>query len=510
MAPKVKARAKGAARVVLRRPGAIVPPRPPRLPRRRPARAEEPGDLVVVEGGWARGEEMRLKDLSPLELRLGQRVAITEAKYYGMVVKVAGVLNKVEVEDGSVHLTLRITGTDNEDILKMVGLSSAPFVVHCCPADCGAMETGDRYLHGLKARLLTAEGRMDDWMMNLEAVPKVAGEVEDELQELRRRGLELAAKPRAEGEMVPGEEDPPAGPSKKKPKKDVKDKKEPSGKGKMLDGRHAAVAVQKELAPLFGGTGLDPEEKVRRRVMKRAQKYIKKKKSKSSSSTTTSEEKSTSNEDGEDAQMNEGLYSETGRAKNISQKFPGALCQEALRMMRETLLTEMGEDPDASTHRPVSVLYFKQELQRKGSAVQCRELINLCTALDLLVRGKPAAAADVLAQRIKACEAAILGSHWSTTQRLEIPVQEGVGMAQRSELQAAHRESYQDSRTKYLSSISPGARMEVKGKKGDKDPNRASTAKREKERVEEIRTRTKAKDRGRTRPPRVEVEDGEG
>lgn len=139
-------------------------------------------------------------------------------------------------------------------------------------------------------------------------------------------------------------------------------------------------------------------------------------------------------------------------------------------MMKESLLTEAGEDMDYGTQRPVAMMYFRQELQRRGSAVQCRELINLCSSLDLLVRGKAAAAADVLAQRIKACEAAILGSHWSTTQKLEIPVQEGVGIAQRSELQAAHRESYQDSRTRYLSSLSPGARADAKAKgKGEKD-----------------------------------------
>ncbi len=468
MAPKVRAKAKAAAGGVLRRPGALVLPRPARAPRRRPAAAGMGEDLREEEGAWARGEEMRLQEVGLLDLKLGQRLAIVEGKYYGAKVKVAGILTKIEVENDNVHLLLRVTGTDNEDILKLVGMSPTPFMIHCCPLECGGLETGDRYLHGIKARLLITEAMMEDWMVNLEAVPKAPLGGEDDLQELRKRGLELAEKAEADPRRQPGEEDPPVPSSSKKEKKARKEKKEPSGRGKIHDGRHAGVAVQKELGPLFAGTGLDPKEKVRRRVMKRAQKYIKKKKSKLSSSSSTSEEKSASSENTGDFQVSEGLYSETGRAKYISQKFPGALCQEALRMMRETLLTEMGEDPDSSAHRPVAVLYFKQELQRKASAVQCRELVNLCTALDLLVRGKPAAAADVLAQRVKACEAAILGSHWSTTQKLEIPVQEGVGIAQRSELQAAHRESYQDSRTKYLSSLSPGVRADPKGKRGEK------------------------------------------
>ena len=472
MAPKVKAMAKGGARGVLRRPGGREVARQRRPPVRRPA---ADGETLVPAGGdaWLRGEEMRLKDVSPLEFRLGQRIAVVEGKYFGTTVKVAGTLHKVDLENGEVHLNLHLTGTDNEEILKLVGASSAPFVVHCCPMDCGALETGDRYLHGIKGRLLTSEVRLEEWMKNLEAVPMAPRPEEDELADLRRRGAEMGLGPRGEGVRPSGVKDTPAESphKKKKKKKDPKEKKEGRGRGKIYDGRHPSLAVQKELGPLFSGTGLDPKEKVRRRVLKRAQKYIKKKKSKSSSSSSSSEEEKSSSEDVLETEgINDGLYAESGRAKYISQKFPGALCSEALRMMKESLLTEAGEDMENGTQRPVAMMYFRQELQRRGSAVQCRELINLCSSLDLLVRGKAAAAADVLAQRIKACEAAILGSHWSTTQKLEIPVQEGVGIAQRSELQAAHRESYQDSRTRYLSSLSPGARADGKAKgKGEKD-----------------------------------------
>lgn len=405
----------------------------------------------VPAGGdaWSRGEEMRLKDVSPLEFRLGQRIAVVEGKYFGTMVKVAGTLQKVDLENGEVHLN------------RQRGDS----VVHCCPMDCGALETGDRYLHGIKGRLLTSEVRLEEWMKNLEAVPMAPRAEEDELAELRRRGAEMGLGPRGDGIRASGVKDAPAeAPQKKKKKKDPKEEKEGRAKGKIYDGRHPSLAVQKELSPLFSGTGVDPKEKVRRRALKRAQKYIKKKKSKSSSSSSSPEEEKSSSEDMlETGGSNDGLYAETGRAKYISQKFPGALCSEALRMMKESLLTEVGEDLDYGTQRPVAMMYFRQELQRRGSAVQCRELINLCSSLDLLVRGKAA-------QRIKACEAAILGSHWSTTQKLEIPVQEGVGIAQRSELQAAHRESYQDSRTRYLSSLNPGARADAKAKgKGEKD-----------------------------------------
>ena len=125
--------------------------------------------------------------------------------------------------------------------------------------------------------------------------------------------------PRGEGVRASGVKDTPAeSPQrKKKKKKDPKEKKEGRGRGKIYDGRHPSLAVQKELGPLFSGTGLDPKEKVRRRVLKRAQKYIKKKKSKSSSSSSSSEEEKSSSEDVLETEgINDGLYAETGSPEN--------------------------------------------------------------------------------------------------------------------------------------------------------------------------------------------------
>ena len=55
------------------------------------------------------------------------------------------------------------------------------------------------------------------------------------------------------------------GSSSKKKKKKKKAKEAQKAKD-MADGRYPALAVQKDLAVIFGGTGLDPREKVRRRV----------------------------------------------------------------------------------------------------------------------------------------------------------------------------------------------------------------------------------------------------
>ena len=49
-----------------------------------------------------------------------------------------------------------------------------------------------------------------------------------------------------------------------------------------------------------------------------------------------------------------------------------------------------------------------------------RELHSLCTALDHLAMGRSRSAADLIAQRIKALERAIVDGHWTQAQYLEV------------------------------------------------------------------------------------------
>ena len=89
--------------------------------------------------------------------------------------------------------------------------------------------------------------------------------------------------------------------------------------------------------------------------------------------------------------------------------------------------------------------------------------LNLSAALDLLLKGRIAGAADVLAQRIKAQQSVCQGTHWSIALRL----------VQRSELQEAQREDYQDARAKWRTQASSAGKGDQKGKgkgaKGDRE-----------------------------------------
>lgn len=443
-----------------------------------------PGAAAVAEeSGWKKGEEMTLRDVNPMEMGSGQRMVVTKGSYFGHPAKIAGVVEKLEIEKGELHLWVRLQGTDSEEVLKANGLHpNQPFQVHCCPADCGLLESGDLYIHAEKGYLLKDDVVREDWMTNLEGVHPAPVDGLDELAGLRARGEAVKEPLRAEArpEKVDKGERSSSGSSRKKKakkkkkekkrKKDQEDKKEK--KEEKHDGRSPVSSSLKKLKVLYEGTGMDPKEKVRRRLARHARRYIAKKKDKSSSSSKTSASGSSSVEE-TDAPP-DGLFGETSKARGVHEKYPGVLFAESLKNMADNLLTVQGEDTMGDTLRPVALMYYRQELMRKCSAPVARELVNLSTALDHLARGRVAHAGDVLAQRLKAMESSLNGAHWSVSQKLEVAHPESSSIARRLELHNAQRETHLENRTKYLSSLGGGPkreeRPEVKGKGKEKGP----------------------------------------
>ena len=396
---------------------------------------------------------------------------VTKGSYFGNAVKVAGIVEKVEIERGDVHLAVRVQGTDSEELLKAHGLHPRQaFQVHCCPQGCGLQESGDLYIHGEKGLLLKDDVIREDWMTNLEGAMPAPAEVLDELAELRVRGDELKGPLKAEVKDKKKEkretESSSTSSRKKKSKKKKSKKKDQDHKKKKdtkHDGRSPVSSSLKAVKVLFEGTGMDPKERVRRRVARHARRYIARKKDKSSSSSSTSQEGQSSME--EEEAHPDGLFGETSKARGVHEKYPGVLFAESLKNMADNLLASQGEDVAGDTLRPVALLYYRQELQRKCTAPLARELVNLATALDHLARGRPAHAGDVLAQRLKAMESSINGAHWSVSQKLEVAHPEASSIARRLELHNAQRETHLENRTKYLSGIG-GPKRDEKGGKG--------------------------------------------
>ena len=91
----------------MRRPAALVG--------RRPAARQERDEVVTL---WEKGEIVPLYQLDPREVTQAQVLVVEEGKYYHRQVKVAGVVSSVSLQGQAWYLQMRLTGTQDEELLK--------------------------------------------------------------------------------------------------------------------------------------------------------------------------------------------------------------------------------------------------------------------------------------------------------------------------------------------------------------------------------------------------------
>lgn len=157
------------------------------------------------------------------------------------------------------------------------------------------------------------------------------------------------------------------------------------------------------------------------------------------------------------------------KVKEIGDRFPGALSAQALNQMRLGLLQDLGVENEATGLKPVAVQYVRQQLIKKASPPVQRELLTIGSAVDLLLKAKPAAACDVLLQRLKAMESILAGSHWAVAQKQEPVGKDGLMLTGAEELTIAQKDAWQENRSLWLSSLPSGSQGKGRGKdeKGD-------------------------------------------
>ena len=232
---------------------------------------------------------------------------------------------------GSVHLKLKPTGTSNEELLKLVtGQPQKELQCHVCPPGCNQEEAAEDMVHVRVGRPMKAAAEEEAWVRNLE---KGDGQEEDELALLRTRATpgDRGAHVGADEKMDEDKKD-----AKKKANKEKKvkkkEKKEVSKKTKKGSSQSreesTKQANQKKPQLLFGGTGLDPKDRIRNRVARRARRHLRRKSERSSSSDTGSDGRTSISEDGE--KNEETLFEQASKVRKVAEMFPGALASQAM------------------------------------------------------------------------------------------------------------------------------------------------------------------------------------
>ena len=485
--PKPKARVKAKAK-----PKAAVRRIPRRGVLRRPAVVPPVGVAPGDREAWTDGGLASLRDVPLEQLGRGVKVVVAEGSYFTAPCQAAGVVDRVEIDSGQVHLHANLSGTNNENLLKYASGKPRGLVrIHRCDAHCTGDRVAEDLIHCVKARLRKSDDLEEGWIDNLVTVEPV----DDDLKDLRARGEDLPAgrgapavearerarslgkkdkkkkdkksRKRKKGDLSSGD-------NKPKEKKVVRAKREDIASGTSssasstvdLSGRKPRSASIKPLKALYAGTGLDPKEKVRKKVAKRARRKGRKAKDTKSGSSEENSSSASSSHDGE--ALDSTLFDPDTRLQKIAEFAPGALAAQALQAMRSGLLQSIGSVDRPGALAPVGLAYFRQQLIRRSTGPVQRELVNLCTALDWLVRGSPARAADVIAQRIKSIESSLSGSHWSVSQRLEVCPQDTMSLAAQEELSSAQRAAADEAKVTYLAGLPDGRRSKGKGKEKDK------------------------------------------
>ena len=406
-----------------------------------------------------------LPDLGPLHL--------PKAVYYGREIEVAGQIISAKIEGGEVMADFRVSGTQDESFLRaMSGKPGKIATLHVCSPHCNRALTGDHFIHGIEFKKI---GRSNvDWHFNLETVGGEPEDVDDENRKLReaaegrrREGSEEGAAPKEKKESKKDKE------KKKKKDKDADKKK----KRKHDESSEEVLSVgQKKAESLYSETGLDPDLKGRSKVLRKAKRIGKKAKKKKKKKEDTSGEEEGSSDSEEDTSTDEdlstGLFSADRKVRRIAEKCPGALAFGAMMEARQGLLTTSGMswNMEKKAVSPTFVQYTRQQMSHGMSPPMLQEAMTVSTCLDLLMVNRPAAAADVLGQRLKALESLFRGSHWTVARQVELIRTDQMSLMQENESLEAARRAKEDERLKSLVSARPSAPRgsDYEGRKGGK------------------------------------------
>ena len=450
-------------------------------PKRRPAAAPKilarPAARVRERVVWA-----QLKELNSAMLPSLEHLLIRKAKYYGREVDFVGKVISLKYEGGESYAEVRVTGTQDDELLRVVsGLPDRIVSVHLCLDGCPGTITGEALVHGAQYRQV--DKAKEPWYSNVEAVG-VPERGPDELARLREEAERAAERERsAKSPKRKKEKD--KKDKKRKREKKVKDEGKKEGKKKKKKVEESSysseseteeVIGQKDPVTLFKGTGLDPVRRRRKKISKRARRLGK------ASSSKEKKKKESKEEDGsEDSSSSStpiieeesGFFQGDRKVKLIASQCPGSLTFAAMLEAREHLLTQSGTawSMDKNQLSPLFVHFTRQGMGHHMPPAMLQEAVTIATVLDSLLLGRAAAACDMLSQRLKALECLSRGAHWSVSRRLELVRTDGMQLSQDAETLEAARLAREEMKLKALTQ-GPAA---PKGDSGYDNRNKGKT-----------------------------------
>eukprot|EP00913_Durusdinium_trenchii_P003458 g3201.t1 len=297
--------------------------------------------------------------------------------YWGQSGGIAALIHAVHVRGREdVELEVMVQGTNLESILKWAtGSKDKLMRIHMCGGKCPSPLDAEKLLHGeyISAR----KGEDLPWMMNLVAEPTGGKEAEAaEPPTVKEKGEEKKGKKKKEkGRGRSKEKD-----RSRKRKHKRSSRGSSSGEKEKKKKLSLRGEAKKSLKVIYGGTGIDPDPRFRRKYAAKAAKKAKKK-GHSSSSSRTSETKSESS-----SEKSVELFGEDQKIRRLGKIAPGALTCAAFRDIQSSLLTASGGvwDPEDGVIPPVACQYYRQNMQHRLQGGQAREALTVACAFSAL------------------------------------------------------------------------------------------------------------------------------
>lgn len=195
---------------------------------------------------------------------------------------------------------------------------------------------------------------------------------------------------------------------------------------------------------------LDPNAESRSELLKKAKRLGGKESKKRKRSSSEDGSSSSSSTESEGEEFGEGLFEARKRALRLTQRCPGCLAAQTVANMKEALLTQSGTlySQNRRSLPPIFSQYYRLEMQPLCSPSMSQELLTLCQGADLLLRGHPARALDLLAQRTKALDQQIRGGHWTVARQMELVSADSAGLSKAPEGQEAAKPAREELRNR--------------------------------------------------------------